>query len=201
MSLLDIHVLGSPILRQETERVETITPELRRLVDDMFDTMHAASGVGLAAPQVGRRERLAIVDADDVQLVIINPEIIVRSGTVRGEEGCLSIPEVYADVERAANVVVRALDIDGRTFEVEASDLLGRCLQHEIDHLFGKLFIDRLSLLKRRAALRAWDEEKDAYPKLLRVLPVGDLPRERERARDADGEPAQDPAGEHAPPK
>ncbi len=87
MSLLDIHVLGSPILRQETERVDTITPELRRLVDDMFDTMHAASGVGLAAPQVGRRERLAVVDADDVKLVIINPEIILREGTAKGEEG------------------------------------------------------------------------------------------------------------------
>ena len=182
MSLLDIHVLGSPILRQETERVETITSDLRRLVDDMFDTMHAAKGVGLAAPQVGRRERLAVVDADDVRLVVINPEIILREGTVKGEEGCLSLPEIYADVQRAARVIVRAQDIDGKWYEVEGSELLGRCLQPEIDHLHGKLFTDRLSLLKRRAAMREWDEEKGKYPKLLRVLPVGDLPPERDAA-------------------
>lgn len=185
MALLDIHVLGSPILRQETERVETITPELRRLVDDMFDTMEAAKGVGLAAPQVGRLERLFVADADDTRLVVINPEIILREGTEKGEEGCLSIPEVYADVERAARVTVRAQDIDGKVYEVEAGDLLGRCLQHEIDHLFGKLFTDRLSLLKRRAAMRVWEEEKLNYPRLLRVLPVGDLPPERDATRNA----------------
>lgn len=179
MSLLDIHVLGSPILRQETERVEQVTPELRRLVDNMFDTMEAAKGVGLAAPQVGRPERLAVVDADDVRLVIINPEIMLREGLERGEEGCLSIPEVYADVDRPARVIVRAQDIDLNWFEIDAANLLGRCLQHEIDHLHGKLFTDRLSLLKKRAAMRDWEQEKTKYPKLLRVLPVGDLPPER----------------------
>lgn len=179
MSLLDIHVLGSPILRQETERVESITPEMRRLIDDMFETMEKAKGVGLAAPQVGRRERLAVVDADDVRLVVINPEIILREGKAKGEEGCLSIPEVFADVERSARVIVRAQDIDGNFYEVDAANLLGRCLQHEIDHLHGKMFIDRLSILKRRAAMRDWEEEKDQYPKMIRVLPVGDLPPER----------------------
>jgi len=182
VSLLDIHVIGSPILRQETERVGTITPEMRRLVDDMFDTMHAAKGVGLAAPQVGRRERLCVVEVDEVRLVVINPEIVLAEGTVKGEEGCLSIPEIYADVQRAARVIVRAQDIDGAWFEVEGTELLGRCLQHEIDHLHGKLFTDRLSLLKRRAAMREWEEEKVKYPKLLRVLPVGDLPPERDAA-------------------
>lgn len=182
MSLLDIHVLGSPILRQETERVDGITPDLRRLVDDMFDTMHAAKGVGLAAPQVGRRERLCVVDADDVRLVVINPEIILAEGTIKGEEGCLSMPEIYADVQRAARVIVRAQDIDGAWYEVEGTELLGRCLQHEIDHLHGKLFTDRLSLLKRRSVMREWEEEKLKYPKLLRVLPVGDLPPERDAA-------------------
>ncbi len=180
MSLLDIHVLGSPILRQETERVESITPEMRRLIDDMFETMEKAKGVGLAAPQVGRRERLAVVDADDVRLVVINPEIILREGKVKGEEGCLSIPEVFADVERSARVIVRAQDIDGKFYEIDAANLLGRCLQHEIDHLHGKMFIDRLSILKRRAAMRDWEEEKDQYPKMIRVLPVGDLPPERD---------------------
>jgi len=179
VSLLDIHVLGSPILRQETERVETITPELRRLVDDMFDTMEAAKGIGLAAPQIGRRERLAVIHADDTRLVVFNPELILKEGNVRGEEGCLSIPEVFADVTRFARIIVRAQDIDGAVYEVEAANLLGRCLQHEIDHLFGKLFTDRLSLLKKRAAMREWEEEKIYYPKLLRVLPVGDLPPER----------------------
>jgi len=182
VSLLDIHVLGSPILRQETTRVETITPELRRLVDDMFDTMEAAKGVGLAAPQIGRRERLAVVHADDQRLVVINPEIVLREGKVKGEEGCLSIPEIFADVERSARVVVRAQDIDGKVYEVDAVELLGRCLQHEIDHLHGKLFTDRLSILKRRAAMREWDEEKLQYPKFVRVLPVGDLPPERDGA-------------------
>jgi len=180
VSLLDIHVLGSPILRQETERISTITPELRRLIDNMFETMHAAKGVGLAAPQIGRRERLAVVEADDVRLVVINPEIIVQEGSAKGEEGCLSIPEIYADVTRFARVTVRAQDVDGNVYEIEAANLLGRCLQHEIDHLHGKLFTDRLSLLKKRAALREWDEEKINYPKLVRVLPVGDLPPERE---------------------
>ena len=182
MSLLDIHVLGSPILRQETERVDTIDAGLRRLVDDMFETMHAAKGVGLAAPQVGRRERLAVVDADDTRLVVINPEIVSFEGRVKGEEGCLSIPEIYADVERHARVIVRAQDIDGTWYEVEAGELLGRCLQHEIDHLHGKLFTDRLSLLKRRTAMREWEEERLKYPKLLRVFPVGDLPPERDAA-------------------
>lgn len=188
MSLLDIHVLGSPILRQETERVTTITPDLRRLVDDMFDTMHAASGIGLAAPQVGRRERLFVAEVDDTRLVVFNPELVFREGTQRGEEGCLSIPEVFGDVDRASRVIVRAQDVDGKLYEVEATELLSRCLQHELDHLFGKMFVDRLSILKKRRAMRDWDEEKDKYPKLIRVLPVGDLPKETdkkpERTRD-----------------
>ena len=180
MSLLDIHVLGSPILRQDTERVEQFTSELRRLADDMFDTMDKAKGVGLAAPQVGRRERLAVVEVDDTRLVVINPEIIVKEGSVRGEEGCLSMPELYAEIDRFSRVVVRAQDIDGLWYEVEGTELLGRCLQHEIDHLHGRLFTDRLSLLKRRAVMREWEYEKAKYPKLLRVLPVGDVPKERD---------------------
>ncbi len=182
MSLLDIHVFGSPILRQETETVTQITPELRRLVDDMFDTMEAAKGVGLAAPQVGRSERLCVVDADDVRLVVINPEIVHKEGgLVRGEEGCLSIPEIYADVDRHARITVRAQDIDGKWYEIEhAANLLGRCLQHEIDHLHGKLFTDRLSMLKKRSAMKEWEYEKVKYPKNVRVLPVGDLPPEKD---------------------
>jgi peptide deformylase len=179
MSLLDIQVLGSPILRKETVIVKTIDDDLRRLIDDMFETMYAAHGIGLAAPQVGRMERVTVVDVrsreESRPLVLINPEIVVADGgAVKAEEGCLSIPEIYGDVERPAHVIVRALDRDGTPFEVEATDLLARCLQHEIDHLHGKLFIDYLSVLKKKAALVAWDELKGTYPDLRRVVRPGE---------------------------
>ena len=174
MSLLGIHVLGSPVLRKETTTVTVVNDAFQRLIDDMFETMYAAHGIGLAAPQVGRTERVAVVDVDrEHQLVLINPEIIERDGSSRGEEGCLSIPEVFGDVDRAERVVVRALDREGQPFTIEATDLLARCLQHEIDHLHGKLFIDYLSILKRRAALSKWEEQKAKYPALIRtVVPV-----------------------------
>jgi peptide deformylase len=172
MSLLEIHVLGAPILRKETSPVRTIDDELQRLIDDMFETMYAARGIGLAAPQVGRTERLTVVDVDrERPLVLINPEIVVADGGIaKAEEGCLSIPEVYGEVERPAHVVVRALDRNGEPFEVEATELLARCLQHEIDHLHGKLFIDYMSVLKKKAALAAWDELKGSYPDLKRTV-------------------------------
>ena len=170
MSLLDIHVLGAPVLRKETIAVAGFDDSLRKLIDDMFETMYAAKGIGLAAPQVGRLERVAVVDVDDKPLVIVNPEIVEAEGAVKGEEGCLSIPEIYADVERSSRVVVNALDRDGKPFTIEAKELLSRCLQHEIDHLHGKLFIDYLSVLKRRSALSKWEGMKKDYPGLLRNL-------------------------------
>ena len=171
MSVLDIRVLGDPILREETSPVEQITDALRMLAKDMFDTMYLAKGIGLAAPQVGRSERLAVIDVNDKAFVIINPEIIeLDSKTAKAEEGCLSIPDVYGDVERPVRVRVRALDLEGKPFEVEADELLARCLQHEIDHLHGKLFIDYLSVLKRRVALAKWTKEKDKYPSFVRKL-------------------------------
>ena len=175
MSLLEIHVLGSPILREETKPVERMTDELRRLADDMFETMHAAKGIGLAAPQVGRIERLAVIDIDDNPIVVVNPEIILSEGSARGEEGCLSIPEVFGDVDRATRITVRALNRDGEPFELEATDLLARCLQHEIDHLHGKLFIDYLSFLKRRSALAKWESMKKEFPQNLRKLPATEI--------------------------
>ena len=175
MSLLDIHVLGSPALRETTEPVATVTDELRRLIDDMFETMYAAKGIGLAAPQVGRRERLAVVDVDESPIALVNPEIVLSEGKVRGEEGCLSMPEIYGDVERAARVVVRGIDRDGHPLEVEGTELLSRCLQHEIDHLHGRLFIDYLSVLKRRAAIAKWDRERAKYPALRRTIDPRDL--------------------------
>ena len=175
MSLLEIHVLGSPILRQETQPVERMTDELRRLTDDMFDTMHAAKGIGLAAPQIGRPERLAVIDIDNNPIVVVNPEIILSDGSAKGEEGCLSIPEVFGDVDRATRITVRALNRDGEPFELEATDLLARCLQHEIDHLHGKLFIDYLSFLKRRAALAKWASMTKDFPQNIRKVSPGEI--------------------------
>lgn len=175
MSLLPIRVLGDPILRAETQTVTEVTEELQRLIDDMFETMYAARGIGLAAPQVGRSERLAVVDVDDDPFVIINPEIVLEEGSERGEESCLSIPEIYGTVDRAAQVVVRALDRKGQPFERRADDLLARCLQHEIDHLHGKLFIDYLSYLKRRNALAEWEGMKKDFPGNIRIVkPMSD---------------------------
>ena len=170
MSLLDIHVLGSPLLRTETTPVETITDDVRRLVEDMFETMRAAQGIGLAAPQVGRLERVAVVDVDNDPIVLINPEIILESGSERAEEGCLSIPDIYGDVDRSARVTVRATNLEGRLFAREATELLARAFQHEIDHLHGKLFIDYLSFLKRRGVMARWEDLKEKYPGQRRIL-------------------------------
>jgi peptide deformylase len=171
VSILEIRVLGDPILREDTRPVGEITDELRALAKNMFDTMDLARGIGLAAPQVGRTERMAVIGVEEQRFVIINPEIVEADGkTAKAEEGCLSIPDVYGDVERPARVRVRALDLDGKTFEVEAGELLARCLQHEIDHLHGKLFIDYLSVLKRRTALAKWGKEKQKYPGFIRKL-------------------------------
>jgi peptide deformylase len=180
VSLLDIYCLGQPALRQQTVPVREMTGDLRRLIDDMFETMYAAKGIGLAAPQVGRTERLAVVDVEKHPLVIVNPEIIQEEGLEKGEEGCLSIPEIFGDVERAAQVTIRALDRDGSQFEITASDLTARCLQHGIDHLHGKLFIDYLSFLKRRSALSKWETVKGNYPGLLRKLTPAEVAKMEE---------------------
>jgi peptide deformylase len=169
VSILDIRVLGDPILRQATEPVTVFTGEIQTLIDDMFQTMYHARGIGLAAPQVGRTERLAVIDLGDDPFVVINPEIVsASSAKAKGEEGCLSIPDIYADVERPKSVGIRALDRNGNPFERDASDLLARCLQHEIDHLDGKLFLDYLSVLKRTAALAKWKLEAADYPGYIR---------------------------------
>jgi peptide deformylase len=182
VSLLDVRVLGDPILRHETQPVAGITEEIRRLVDDMFETMYAAKGIGLAAPQVGRLERVAVIDVgEDKPFAIINPEIVLAEGTAKGEEGCLSIPEVYGDVERAARVVVRAIGQDGERFEVDATELLARCLQHEIDHLHGKLFIDYLGAFKRRSALSKWAKEREKYPGNVRKLTAAEVASHHQR--------------------
>jgi peptide deformylase len=168
VSILGISVLGSPILRQNTVPVTRFESDLQKLIDDMFETMYRAKGIGLAAPQVGRTEQLAVIDVGNNPFVIINPEITAAEGKIKGEEGCLSIPDLFGDVERSARVTVHALDREGNPFDVTAEELLSRCLQHEIDHLHGRLFIDYLSFLKRRALLAKWEENKVKYPDLLR---------------------------------
>lgn len=170
MNILDIRVLGDPVLRKATTPVEKITPEIRKLIGDMFDTMYAAEGIGLAAPQVGRTERVAVMDVEGQKFAFINPEIIESEGSARGEEGCLSIPEIFGDVTRASRVIVRALNEKGEQIEAEGTELLARCMQHEIDHLDGKLFIDYLSVLKRRSAISKWEKLKDDYPGFIRKV-------------------------------
>lgn len=170
MKILDIRVLGDPVLRKATTPVEKVTPEIRELISNMFDTMYAAEGIGLAAPQVGRTERIAVMDVEGQKFAFINPEIVEKEGSIRGEEGCLSIPEVFGDVTRSSRVVVRALNENGEEIEAEGTELLSRCMQHEIDHLDGKLFIDYLSMLKRRSVLAKWDKLKDDYPGFIRKV-------------------------------
>ena len=171
MSILDIRVLGDPVLRKPTKPVAEVTAELRKLIADMFETMYAAEGIGLAAPQVGRTERLAVVDVEGKKFTLINPEVVSTDGDgEKAEEGCLSIPDIYGDVERPATVTIRATDENGNEYEASASELLGRCFQHEIDHLDGKLFIDYLSPLKRKAAMSKWEKEKGEYPSFIRKV-------------------------------
>jgi peptide deformylase len=172
VSILDIRVLGDPVLRKPTTPVIEVTDELRRLIANMFETMYAAEGIGLAAPQVGRSDRVAVVDVEGAKYVLINPRIVSTQGAAKeiAEEGCLSIPDIYGDVGRPAIVTIRATDENGSEYEATGSELLGRCFQHEIDHLDGKLFIDYLSPLKRKAALSKWEKAKGEYPGYIRKV-------------------------------
>ncbi len=170
MSILDVRVLGDPILRKPTRPVSAITDDLRWLIGDMFETMYGAGGIGLAAPQVGREERLTVVHVDENKFVLINPEVIETSGSDRAEEGCLSIPDIYGDVDRALTATVRALDEEGASRDITASGLLARCMLHEIDHLDGKLFIDYLSPLKRRSVMSKWKKIQPDYPGFIRKV-------------------------------
>ena len=152
MALRTILHYPDPRLRRRAEPVAAVTNELRQLVDDMVETMYAAPGVGLAAVQVDVPVRVVVIDISEARnalLVLINPQIVEQDGEQTFEEGCLSVPGVYDEVTRAEHVTVRALDRDGRAFEREARGLLATCIQHEIDHLDGKVFVDYLSRLKQ----------------------------------------------------
>lgn len=155
MAILNIRKYPDPILKKKAEPVKEITGDIRNLIDDMVETMYAAPGVGLAAPQIGRSIQVIVIDAnakdnDKRELItLINPQIIEQSGETMWEEGCLSVTDYSADVKRAESVVVKGLDREGRERVVSGEGLLSIVLQHEIDHLNGILFIDRLGPIKR----------------------------------------------------
>lgn len=152
MAKLEILEFPDPRLRTVAAPVEVVDDGIRQLIDDMFETMYDAPGIGLAASQVDVHKRLLVLDVSEEKnrpLALVNPEIVERRGEQVCQEGCLSIPGVYADVRRAESIRVRALDRDGQAFEVDADGLMAVCIQHEMDHLDGKLFVDHLSMLKR----------------------------------------------------
>ena len=156
MSLREVLQFPDPRLKRVSKPIEKITDELRTLADDMLEVMYDEPGIGLAAPQVGEAVRIIVMDtqwteedAERSPLVLVNPEILHREGSITWTEGCLSVPDFTADVERAARVRVRGFDLDGKEIVEEAEELRAVCFQHEIDHLDGVLFIDRISRLKR----------------------------------------------------
>lgn len=172
MARLDILHYPDARLHTVAKPVEAVDARIRTLVDDMAETMYAANGIGLAATQVNVHERVIVIDLSEARnelRVFINPELVAKSGQVEGEEGCLSVPGIYDRVTRAERVTVRALDRDGKTFELEADGLLAICIQHEMDHLLGKVFVEYLSGLKRtriktKLAKQAREHRPDPAP-------------------------------------
>jgi peptide deformylase len=160
----EVRMMGDPVLRGRAAPVSELTDELVKLIDDMFDTMYAEDGVGLAAPQVGIGHRIIVVDPrlEDVEpFALVNPLILDFGEELdRAEEGCLSIPGLKEIVERPYSVVVEGLDREGRSVRIEAEGILSRVLQHEVDHLDGILFLDRVSPLKRKLLLNRWQKVK-----------------------------------------
>ena len=171
MAVLEILKYPNPNLKKKSQPVKIIDPSLRQLVQNMVETLYAAPGVGLAAPQVGYLLRLVVIDVTPVNqpknlMVLINPEIISSEGECTWEEGCLSVPDFNEEVKRKKKVVVRCQNLEGETVEVEGNDLLSIVLQHEIDHLDGILFVDHLSQLKRDLYKRQLKKEKQEGKKL-----------------------------------
>lgn len=166
MAIRDILHYPDPRLRNRAQAVERVDDAVRRLVDDMLETMYAAPGIGLAAIQVNVPKRVITIDISehgDQPLCLINPEILELTGSIETEEGCLSVPGIYESVERADAIRARGLDRDGQAVEFEAEGLLAVCVQHEIDHLDGKLFVDYLSQLKRqRIRKKAHKQQRQA---------------------------------------
>ena len=169
MSKLEIVNIPDPILRKSAAPIERVDETLRRLAEDMLETMYAAPGIGLAAPQVGVSRRLIVLDVADGEekrpMVLVNPEIVALGPEPRiYEEGCLSIPDVKVEIERPSTVTVRYLDVEGKAREIAAEGLLATALQHEIDHLNGRLIIDFLSRLKRDMIIRRFRKQARTEP-------------------------------------
>jgi peptide deformylase len=163
MSKLDILTFPDPRLRNHATPVDEVDDNVRRIVDDMFETMYAAPGIGLAATQVNIAKRIIVIDVSeehDSPVCLINPEILERTGEEQMEEGCLSVPGFYEPVTRAEKIRVRALDRNGDPFELETDGLLAVCIQHEIDHLEGKLFVDYISSLKRQRIRKKLEKDQ-----------------------------------------
>ena len=182
MTVRPLHLLGSPVLRQQAVRVARVDDAVRRLVEDLFETMRAAKGVGLAANQVGVAQRVAVVDVgedDPPPLVLINPRIVEAGDVLEtAEEGCLSIPELYGDVERPEWIVLEALDAEGAPYRAELQGFKARAAQHEIDHLDGVLFLDHVSAVKRGLLMAKWRKSrkgKTGYLKEVTPQPAGEL--------------------------
>jgi len=168
MALLKILHFPDEQLRTIAQPVEEVSDEVRTLVDDMFETMYAAPGIGLAATQVNVHKRIIVIDISeekDQPLCLINPEITERDGVQSYEEGCLSVPGFYENVERASVITVKALDKDGKEFSLSTDGLLAVCIQHEMDHLQGKLFVDYISEMKRsRIKKKLLKQQKNQEP-------------------------------------
>ena len=200
MTIRPIHVIPDGVLREKAQPVTAFDADLKRLVEDMFETMYAAPGIGLAAPQVGVMQRVFVVDVsprEDMKepLAFINPEITWASDeTSVYEEGCLSIPEYYEEVERPARVRMRFQDVEGKSCEIEADGVLATCAQHELDHLNGVLFIDHISKLKREMVWRKFNKQakRDGGPQPW--LPKPQAPKDLkagEKARESKEGPHQ----------
>lgn len=162
MSILNVLRFPDKRLRTVAKPVEQVTPQIQAIVDDMLETMYDENGVGLAATQADIHLQIVVMDCseeNDQPIVMINPEITAREGSMQNEEGCLSVPGTYASVERAEKVSVKALDRHGEVFEFDADGLLAICVQHELDHLLGKLFVDYLSPLKRNRIQKKLEKE------------------------------------------
>lgn len=170
MAILEIIKLGHPILAKKAEPVKAIDAELVKLAHNMIETMHAAPGLGLSAPQVEVSKRLITVDLsigekEEDLVVLVNPEVVHKEGKVIREEGCLSVPEVYEKIARPQKVIIKGLDLGGNERQIEAIDLLARVFCHEIDHLDGRLFIDGLSPLKRNLIKKRFKKKAETSKK------------------------------------
>lgn len=177
MALLEILHFPDQRLREKAAPVPAVDAEVARLVDDMFETMYAAPGIGLAATQVNVRKRIIVIDISeekDKPMCFINPEIFEAWGSEEMDEGCLSVPGYYETVQRSEFIKVRALDRDGKPFELETGGLLAVCIQHEVDHLDGKLFVDYLSEMKRQRIRKKLERQRKAG----QVEPGGSRPRQ-----------------------